>query len=110
METIFYFLLLAGTFFLMMRFGCGSHVTGHGHAHRKINDHNPSGQCRTTPETATDPVCGMTVQTRTARSAVHDGRIFYFCSNDCRERFEADPETYRRGTPAVSTEKEHVND
>jgi hypothetical protein len=31
METLIYFALFAGLFFLMMRFGCGSHVMGHGH-------------------------------------------------------------------------------
>ena len=31
--NILYFLLWAGVFFFMMRFGCGAHIMGHGHHH-----------------------------------------------------------------------------
>ena len=31
MEALLYFLLWGGLFFVLMRFGCGSHVTGHQH-------------------------------------------------------------------------------
>ena len=31
MQSLLYFLLLAGLFFAMMRFGCGAHVMGHAH-------------------------------------------------------------------------------
>ncbi|MGD0943989.1 MAG: permease [Acidimicrobiales bacterium] len=41
---------------------------------------------------ALDPVCGMQVEVASApASAVHDGKTFYFCSDRCRSRFEADP-------------------
>jgi YHS domain-containing protein/uncharacterized membrane protein YraQ (UPF0718 family) len=41
---------------------------------------------------AMDPVCGMQVQTANApASASHDGHTYWFCSDRCRERFEADP-------------------
>jgi len=44
---------------------------------------------------AVDPVCGMTVTTRGARhTAEHGGRVFYFCSPSCRQRFVADPQAY----------------
>ena len=39
---------------------------------------------------ATDPVCGMTVDERTARSAVRDGITSYFCSEGCRRKFMGD--------------------
>lgn len=103
MEFILYFLLLAGAFFLMMRFGCGSHVTGHGHARGSSTGDKLSGQRWTAPGTAIDPVCGMTVQTATAKSAVKNGRVYYFCSSDCRERFEAAPGAHQAGAPADST-------
>jgi hypothetical protein len=35
----------------------------------------------------TDPVCGMKVDKEKALTAQHDGHTFYFCSSDCRERF-----------------------
>ena len=41
---------------------------------------------------AIDPVCGMQVQTANAPAhATHDGTTFWFCSDRCRERFEANP-------------------
>ena len=36
---------------------------------------------------ATDPICGMTVDEKTARSAVRDGVTSYFCSEGCRRKF-----------------------
>ena len=46
-------------------------------------------------ETAIDPVCGMTVDPRTAAgSHVHGGRTYWFCATSCLERFRADPERY----------------
>ena len=36
---------------------------------------------------ATDPICGMTVDEKTARSAVRDGVTFFFCSEGCLRKF-----------------------
>ncbi|MBI2806607.1 MAG: heavy metal translocating P-type ATPase [Planctomycetes bacterium] len=36
---------------------------------------------------ATDPICGMTVDEATARSAERDGQTVYFCSEHCRQKF-----------------------
>jgi len=49
--------------------------------------------------TATDPVCGMTVDTtadtgRGAHRAEHAGTRYHFCSARCRERFLAEPARY----------------
>src|SRR5215831_1440373 len=63
---------------------------------------------------AVDPICGMTVDEATARSAEKDGRTFYFCSDHCRQTFLAsassntkEPEAHaphgRHGHPASST-------
>jgi Cu+-exporting ATPase len=38
---------------------------------------------------ATDPICGMTVDEATARSAEKDGQTFYFCSDHSRQKFLA---------------------
>ena len=45
---------------------------------------------------ATDPVCGMPVETATAkyRSEV-SGQLVYFCCRHCQETFEGDPARYR---------------
>src|SRR3990172_7689997 len=58
----------------------------------------------TTP-TATDPVCGMTVDPATAAgSHEHDGTTHYFCSTHCRQKFRADPAKYFQ----IKAEPEHV--
>ena len=38
---------------------------------------------------AIDPICGMTVDERTAISAERDGQTFYFCCEHCRKKFLA---------------------
>jgi uncharacterized protein len=44
---------------------------------------------------ATDPVCGMQVQTAHAPAqATHHGRRYWFCSDGCAERFSTEPERY----------------
>ncbi len=40
---------------------------------------------------ATDPVCGMTVDPAAAVSADHAGRTYFLCSDGCRSTFLADP-------------------
>ena len=45
--------------------------------------------------TAIDPVCGMTVDETDAPAKLeHDGTTYYFCSTDCKEEFETNPEDY----------------
>ena len=44
---------------------------------------------------AIDPVCAMQVRLDDAPArTIHDGRTFYFCSDRCREKFNADPSRY----------------
>ena len=52
-----------------------------------------SSPSQTMPEqTATDPVCGMTIDKETARSngliIEKDNQTYYFCSTECKEQFE----------------------
>jgi YHS domain-containing protein len=90
-QTILWFLIWGALIFVMMRFGCGAHVMGHGGHGAHGEAHSaPSGE----PKEAVDPVCGMTVTTGDAKTSVHEGRIYYFCSQDCREKFEAAPPSY----------------
>lgn len=49
-------------------------------------------------ETATDPVCGMTVDTSAGKSRHdHDGETYHFCGQGCCDRFAADPQHYLSG-------------
>src|SRR4051794_31590568 len=44
---------------------------------------------------AIDPVCGMTVDPRTAAAHVrYRDSDYYFCAKRCAERFQATPETF----------------
>lgn len=56
---------------------------------RESNESNSEGQ-------VTDPVCGMDVDRN--RASVerfgHDGTTYYFCSRDCKEKFERNPEQF----------------
>ena len=42
-----------------------------------------------------DPVCGMDVNPRNAPAQSNfQGRTFYFCSEDCKQRFDREPHRY----------------
>ena len=48
-----------------------------------------------TAQSATDPVCGMTVDPATAvHHTTYEGRVYYFCSAGCLALFAADPARY----------------
>lgn len=57
-------------------------------------------------QTATDPVCGMSVDPASAgQSATHEGQEYFFCSGGCRSSFLADPARYtHRSHPADEVE------
>ncbi len=40
---------------------------------------------------AIDPICGMTVDETSALSVERDGQTVYFCSDDCRQKFQSEP-------------------
>ena len=49
-------------------------------------------------ETATDPVCGMTVDMAAGKPRhYHDGETYHFCGQGCCDRFAADPQHYLSG-------------
>lgn len=110
MDALIYFAIWAGLIFFMLRFGCGAHVLGHGHQRDRAAAGPDGGRVDlrwVPPEQDVDPVCGETVDPATAKSCVHDGYVYYFCSAGCRERFEADPEGYLRGGGPRPTQLEH---
>lgn len=43
----------------------------------------------------TDPVCGMTVDTTTAKNqSEYQGQSYYFCSPGCKKAFDKEPDKY----------------
>jgi YHS domain-containing protein len=42
----------------------------------------------------TDPVCGLRVDERSEFHTQFAGKKYFFCSEDCRKEFEAEPDEY----------------
>ncbi len=43
----------------------------------------------------TDPVCGMEIeQQKAAGQRAYEGKTYYFCSEQCQNSFDAEPEKY----------------
>ena len=61
----------------------------HGHAPHRHDD------AKAQDEVIRDPVCGMTVDPKAGKPSLdYHGRTFHFCSDGCRAKFEAAPESY----------------
>jgi Cu+-exporting ATPase len=50
---------------------------------------------------AVDPVCGIHVDEKAATppeeyTTQYSGQVFYFCSDDCKQKFDEAPEEYAR--------------
>jgi len=59
-------------------------------------------------EKATDPVCGMSVDTATAEyRSFRDGKTYYFCSAGCKESFDKNPARYTTADPKGGHEAHH---
>jgi P-type Cu+ transporter len=44
---------------------------------------------------STDPVCGMQVdEANAAGESTYRDQVFYFCSQQCKQKFEENPENY----------------
>jgi len=86
MDGLFSLLLFAVFFYVMMRFGCGAHMVHGGHGGH--GSHTTSGGDNT------DPVCGMQVPADSGYAKVHLGKQYRFCSRNCLDKFDADPQQY----------------
>jgi P-type Cu+ transporter len=54
-------------------------------------------------EMTTDPVCGMSVNEKTAPAKTeYQGKTYYFCSTEDKRKFEEQPANYTKKEP-VST-------
>jgi YHS domain-containing protein len=87
MEGLFSFLIFGLFFYLIMRFGCGAHMVHgqHGSGQAGNEAHSKSFQ---------DPVCGMSVDQAQGYAKMHGGHEYHFCSRNCLDKFEADPQSY----------------
>ncbi|MBL1319907.1 MAG: YHS domain-containing protein [Methylophaga sp.] len=87
MEGLGTFLIIAGVFYFMMRFGCGSHMK---HGHGGHGNHSGASDV----DNNIDPVCGMKVETEKGYGKLHQGMLYRFCSKSCLDKFDAKPELY----------------
>jgi YHS domain-containing protein len=88
MRGLLSLLVYAALFYLMMRFGCGAHMV-HGHG-----GHEGHGGTGADAASSKDPVCGMTVEPGQGYMKNHEGRALHFCSRNCLDKFEAEPQRY----------------
>ncbi|MEO7066356.1 MAG: heavy metal translocating P-type ATPase [Rhodanobacter sp.] len=64
-----------------------------------IEDGRGTGE---TPQTATDPVCGMQVDPGNSNhQTTYEGQLFHFCSAGCKAKFEAEPARYLAASKAA---------
>lgn len=85
------FIIFAGIFYVMMRYGCGAHmIHGHhgGHGKHK-HKHNHSDDVK-----HIDPVCGMDVDIDKGYGKMHEGTLYRFCSRNCLDKFDSEPGKY----------------
>ena len=62
------------------------------HAHKKAED------------TSIDPVCGMKMKTSEAKATYdYNGKTYYFCQDECKEKFVKNPEEYVKKAEEVVT-------
>ena len=58
---------------------------------------------------ARDPVCGMTVDRRAGKpTSIYEGRTYYFCSEGCKAKFDAEPERYADAVGRQAVALEHA--
>ncbi|RBI72282.1 heavy metal translocating P-type ATPase [Roseovarius sp. TE539] len=76
-------------------------MSDHNHNHQHHHDAPASGA-----KTATDPVCGMQVEMREdARSRDYGRDTYWFCSEGCETKFDADPYFYASGNAQKTSQK-----
>ena len=47
-----------------------------------------------------DPVCGMDVDEINAKKVVYSGDTYYFCTDECVQKFKQSPDNYMQTRPA----------
>jgi len=113
MEALLYFVAWAFFIFVLMGLGCGRHIISHAYGKKGTGAETADNSSFkwVPPERDTDPVCGKSVLTANAKPSIHDGSVYYFCSRECREVFEAAPEQHLNAPPKDQSIKkmEHLN-
>ena len=103
--TVLLVLVFVVFLFMMMKKGggcCGGHAPQEpkkgggccgGSDPQEPHDHHHELESGTSAAADIDPVCGMAVASSSIVSE-HQGKSYYFCSENCRETFAASPEKF----------------
>ena len=102
MEGLLSLLVFAVLFYVMMRFGCGAHMM---HGHKGAQGHGGESDV---PKMHVDPVCSKEVAVDQGYGKMYQGELYRFCSRDCLDRFESDPEQFVSVNQAIKS-KHHVD-
>ena len=74
---------------------------GHAHAEQADHDHQAHAEDE---GLAVDPVCGMKVKKEDAKfTHVHNDKTYYFCSEECKDKFVKAPGNYVRADEGIVT-------
>ncbi len=92
MDGLLTFILFGALFYIMMRFGCGSHMS-HG-GHDKQVEHGNARQQGGSSGKTSDPVCGMEVEDSHGYGKMYENVLYRFCSRECLDKFDAEPKRY----------------
>lgn len=76
----------------------------------ETNQHQHTGACcshekkapASSETTYTDPVCGMQVSKNPEKTARFQGKAYYFCSNSCVDKFNANPSAYVKAKKVIN--------
>ncbi len=61
-------------------------------ARRRVTSDDQKPSCSSFPvtdELVQDPVCGVYCPKKEALTAIYKGKVYYFCSEECRQKFIA---------------------
>ncbi len=100
--SILWLVAIGLLFFFMMRKSGGCCGGGHGGHEEHDNHGHGNGQ----DDKHIDPVCSMEVDPESAQhTSEYKGDTMYFCSDQCLEKFENDPESYSKSFEKIEHQR-----
>jgi YHS domain-containing protein len=94
--SLIFFFLVVRSVIAGIRSGLRGGTSVPNPAHRPAQPTEPD-EIRTSGELRKDPVCGTFVATTTAYTAAEDASTVYFCSKECRDRYQSNRTNKRWG-------------
>ena len=79
--------------------------------HQEARSGSGGAPAAVVPKTAPDPVCGLPVATGPAkqagRTSEYEGKLYYFDTDGCKQRFDRDPRHYLSGSSETALPRLH---